>query len=443
MRLSHVRLLCCLLILGSTLVAQNRDQQLFNRLARGKEEIKPDELVSFKSDYPYVKAIKELSVLTKKITGKIIVDTSPIKADEAKNIGTNIQTMYWKDALEVILRANDNWYEENAEYFLVYSIKEGKKEVAPLTQPGQTEAGIQGGAVQGAVQGGGAQQQAAIPLVDSSKFYAEMREITVSAILLDVNQTKLHENGISFSIFRGNNVNLGFQFTGSSAVASNLMMGKANIAPTNPNLAVDVNAAINFFENEGYGEVVARPVIRVRPGGTSYVQIGQSISILTKDFSGNTQQQFVDAGTILQVWPKIYVFNGTPFIYLSYHVDQSTPSVSASGTTIDHKKADGTLIMLDGERTYVSGLITSTENTVRQGVPLLKDLPWWVFGLRYIFGFDHAETQKRELIMIIDAKLEQTVEERIASDAKNTDKTTMEKAKQLREGTDTLLKKHN
>ncbi len=438
MRQSHVRLLCCLLVLGSTLVAQNRDQQLFNRLARGKEEIKPDELVSFKSDYPYVKAIKELSIMAKKFAGKIIVDTSPIKSDEAKTIGTNIQTMYWKDALEVILRTNDNWYDENPEYFLVYSIKEGKKEVTPLNQPGQTEAGVQG-----AAQGVGAQQQAAIPVVDSSKIYAEMREITVSAILLDVNQTKLHENGISFSIFRGNNVNLGFQFTGAAGVTNNLVIAKANVAPTNPNLAVDVNAAISFFENEGYGEVVARPVIRVRPGGTSFVQIGQSISILTKDFSGNTQQTFVDAGTTLQVWPKIYVYNGTPFIYLAYHVDQATPSVTASGTAIDHKKADGTLIMLDGERTYVSGLITATQSTVRQGVPLLKDLPWWVFGLRYIFGFDHSDTQKRELIMIFDAKLEQTVEERITSDAKNTDKSTMEKAKQLRESTDALLKKHN
>jgi type IV pilus assembly protein PilQ len=141
------------------------------------------------------------------------------------------------------------------------------------------------------------------------------------------------------------------------------------------------------------------------------------------------------------VSPKIYVFNGTPFVYLGYHVDQSTPSVSASGTTIDHKKADGTLLMLDGERTYVSGLVTTSQNTVRQGIPVLKDLPWWVFGLRYIFGYDRVSTEKRELIMIIDAKLEPTVEERIASEAKNTEKASLEKAKQLREQTDTLLKK--
>src|SRR5512136_1541310 len=126
MRRSHLYLLWCLLMLGPMLVAQNREQQLFNRLARGKEEVKPDELVSFKSDYPYMKAIKELSEMAKKFTGKIIVDTSPIKSDEAKTIGTNIQTMYWKDALEVILRTNDNWYEESPEYFLVYSMKEGK-----------------------------------------------------------------------------------------------------------------------------------------------------------------------------------------------------------------------------------------------------------------------------------------------------------------------------
>ncbi|HTP13447.1 MAG TPA: hypothetical protein VMM37_07445 [Bacteroidota bacterium] len=442
MRPSHVCFIVFLLVLSSVAVGQNKDMQLFNRLARGKEQVRPDELVSFKNDYPYLKAIKELSDLAKKFTGKIIVDTSPIKADETKVIGTNIQTMYWKDALEVILRANDNWYDENPDYFLVYGIKEGKKEVAPLTQPGETQAAAPGGAVQGGGVQGGAALQAVVP-VDSSKAYAEMKEVTVSAILLDVNQTKLRENGISFSIFRGSNVNLNFQFTGAASVTPQPVQGAITVNPTSPNLAVDVNAAINFFENEGYGEVVARPVLRIRAGGTSSVQIGQSISILTKDFSGNTTQQFVDAGTILQVWPKTYMINGTPFIYLAYHLDQSVPTVSTSGTAIDHKRADGSLLMLDGERTYVSGLITSTQDVVRQGVPLLKDLPWWVFGLRYIFGYEQVNVIKRELIMIIDAKLEPTVEERIASETKNNEKSALDKAKQMREGTETYIKKRD
>ncbi len=432
MKALYMYLACCLLALGPTLVAQQSQQQLFNRLARGKEQVKPEEMVSFKSDYPYSRAILALSDMAKKFTGKIIVDTSPMKNEETKAIGTNIEAMYWKDALEIILRTNDNWYEEAPQYFLIYGAKEGKKDAgisANLTAQPQGLGAVQGQATQAIQQ----------PPVDSGKVYAEMREVTVSAILLEVNQTKLREHGISFSIFRGNDVNLGFQFSGAENVTSKLFTGQ--VAPTNGKLAVDVSAAIAFFENTGYGDVVSRPVIRVRTGGTGSVQIGSSISVLTKDFSGNTTQQFVDAGTILQVSPKVYSYNGTEFISLYYHVDKSTPTVSASGTSIDHNRVDGSLLMLDGERTYVSGLITVTTNVVRNGVPLLKDLPWWVFGLRYIFGYEQLTDNKSELIIIVEAKLEPPVSERAATNTIGTQKSANDKARQLREDTEKMMKK--
>lgn len=430
MRVSYVYLACCLLALGSPLAAQESQQQLFNRLARGKEQVKPEEMVSFKADYPYSKGLQDLSDMARKFTGKIIVDTSPLKNDDTKTIGTNIESMYWKDALEIILRTNDNWYEEDPQYFLVYGAKEGKKEVSPTSgQPSQAQGAIQAPATQTILP----------PPVDSAKVYAEMREVTVSAILLSVDQTKLNEHGISFSIFRGNNVNLGFQFTGAQSVTSQMFSGQ--VAPTGGNLSVNVTSAIAFFENTGYGEVVSRPVIRVRAGGRGSVLIGSSISILTKDFSGNTTQQFVDAGTTLEVAPKVYNYNGIDFIDLHYHVDKSTPNVSASGTSIDHNRVDGGLLMLDGERTYVSGLISTTQNTVRNGVPLLKDLPWWVFGLRYIFGYSQVNEEKSELIIIIEAKLEPPVEERAASNLKGTQKSIQQKMKELQEDNDKLLKR--
>lgn len=430
MRVSRLYFACFLLTLGSHLAAQDRQQQLFNRLARGKEQVKPEEMASFKSDYSYSKALQDLSDMAKKFTGKIIVDTSPIKNDETRTIGTNIESMYWKDALEVILRTNDNWYEEDPQYYLVYGAKEGKKETGPATSQAVQQ--------QGAIQAPAAQaiQQ---PPIDSAKVYAQMREVTVSAILLDVNQTKLHEHGISFSIFRGHDINLGFQFTGADNVSSKIFSGQ--VAPTAGKLSVDVTTAIAFFENSGYGEVVSRPVVRVRTGSSAIVQIGSSISIFAKDFSGNTTQQFVDAGTILQVSPKVYNYNGTEFIDLHYHVDKSAPTVTATGVSIDHNRVDGSLLMLDGERTYVSGLITITTSTVRNGVPLLKDLPWWVFGLRYIFGYEQASDEKRELIIIMEAKLEPPVDERAASNLKSTQKSIQDRERQLREDTEKLLRK--
>ena len=40
----------------------------------------------------------------------------------------------------------------------------------------------------------------------------------------------------------------------------------------------------------------------------------------------------------------------------------------------------------DGEETVLGGLYSTTKTSTRAGVPFLRDLPWYVFGLRYIFG---------------------------------------------------------
>lgn len=428
MRASRTSLVCSLFLIVATLAAQDRDQQMFNRMARGKAQVNPDEMVSFKSDYTYNRAMQDLSDMAKKFTGKIIVDTSPIKDDTVRQIGANVQSMYWRDALEVILKANNNWYDEESQYFLVYNAAEGKKEagLAPL-QPKQ----------KGTVQGPAA-QAVQIPAVDSGKVVAETREVTVSAIFLQLNESKLSQHGISFSISRGNDVNLQFTLTGADLTGP---FGGI-VAPTKGKLALDVAAAISFFENEGYGEIVSRPVIRVRDGASSVVQIGQSIPFLTKDFQGNTVQNFIDAGTILRVSPKVYDYNGTSIIDLKYDLDKSAPGASATGgLEIDHNKVTGSLLMLDGERTYVSGLISTTQTTNRSGIPFLKDLPWWVFGLRYIFGADQVNSIKQELIVIIDAKLEQTAEMRASNNSKNTQKSSIDKARQLRDETDKLMKK--
>jgi type IV pilus assembly protein PilQ len=57
-------------------------------------------------------------------------------------------------------------------------------------------------------------------------------------------------------------------------------------------------------------------------------------------------------------------------------------------------------------------MYSNDEVIVRQGVPLLKDLPWWVFGLRYLFGFDSKQVIKRELLLLLKADILPTIEER-------------------------------
>ena len=70
--------------------------------------------------------------------------------------------------------------------------------------------------------------------------------------------------------------------------------------------------------------------------------------------------------------------------------------------------------MLNGEETVIGGLFSNEATTVRTGIPILKDLPWWFFGLRYLFGSDNVTLTKKELVILIKAELVPTLKERLA-----------------------------
>jgi type IV pilus assembly protein PilQ len=67
---------------------------------------------------------------------------------------------------------------------------------------------------------------------------------------------------------------------------------------------------------------------------------------------------------------------------------------------------------LDGEATTIAGLYRTEETKVRRGIPILKDLPPWFFGLRYLFGYNSNDYLENELIIIVQASLEKTVKQR-------------------------------
>jgi type IV pilus assembly protein PilQ len=46
-------------------------------------------------------------------------------------------------------------------------------------------------------------------------------------------------------------------------------------------------------------------------------------------------------------------------------------------------------------------------------VPFLKDLPWYVFGLRYLFGYNLDQVDKKELVILLKAELIPTLQERV------------------------------
>jgi type IV pilus assembly protein PilQ len=274
--------------------------------------------------------------------------------------------------------------------------------------------------------------------MDSGQVLARSREVTISAVFLEINQAKLREAGISYTIFRGSDLNLGIEFRAGDRVSSDIFSAIA--APTSKRLAVDVAAGLRVFESEQLGEVIAKPEVTVRSGTPGRVQIGTDFSVKERDIAGNLIDRFYSAGTILEVTPTVYTYGTTQLIDLTYTATRSTVVPGTVSTLINKTENKGKLLLLDGEESYVAGLITNEDNTTREGIPLLKDLPWWFFGLRYLFGYDKVNVARKELLILLRAQLVPTVDERIEQLSKNRD-VMQEKLKEAREDMERRTKK--
>ena len=165
-------------------------------------------------------------------------------------------------------------------------------------------------------------------------------------------------------------------------------------------------ALLRFFETENLGEIISSPTITVRDGQTGRIQVGEDFSIKQRDFSGNVIDRFYSAGTIIEVTPYVYYNeDGENYILVKLMAERSSFFPTELTTVIKKTVASSDILMLDGEETIIGGLYINEETVVRNGIPFLKDLPWWVFGIRYLTGSDETIIRKKEVIIVIRVEL--------------------------------------
>jgi type IV pilus assembly protein PilQ len=355
--------------------------------------VAPEELVSMAQDLPFDRAMLLFSDFSKRYLNKIIVDASNKKSP----IGLDIENKYWLQALEEVLRANAMWYDEREEFFYVYAPADSQKAVSPAA----------------------AATKAAID--STSRVLFNQRDIRISTVFFTVDVIKSLSAGINWSFSYlgdstggsvptrfGGEFNAGFNDPGPGGLTSAGFLGTVVPAIKFSN----IRALISFFQSNQLGDVLSGPSIVVSSGKQGRIQVGQDIFITTRDFAGNTIQQPVSSGIIIDVRPVVYEEEGIKFINLDIKAERSTVS---AGPTINKSSAQTFSVLYNGEETVIGGLYTNSESNERGGIPLLKDLPWWFFGLRYLFGYDKTSVITQELIILMKAEVVPTIEERVAN----------------------------
>jgi hypothetical protein len=327
----------------------------------------PEEMISLSRTMTFQQALELFNGLSKKFIGKIIVDP------EARNfpIGEDIDKMHWLDAFELILRSHELWYDEYEDYIQIRSLTGAKSGGEELTS-------------------------------EERKYLAEFdsREIIINAVFFETNLSKAREAGMSWNIFKDGDINATATMT---AAETRTGLFQLDIAPEMD--WGDVVATFKALESDNMGEIIASPQVTVKSGGQGRIQVGTDVSTTVQDFAGNTLTQFVSTGSIIDVRPWILRRDSIDFCVLQLQVERSSSQQGETGLEILKTQAKTEVLLLDGEETVIGGLYLNEQGNLREGVPFLKDLPWWFLGLRYVFGYERKTVTKKELLILLKADM--------------------------------------
>ncbi len=359
-----VVLLCLLIFISSPLQAQKNPVRNF---------VSKEETVSFPPTTSFNEAIEVLSQLALKFSGKIIIDLT----EQSGPINIEVPPSYWKKALEYLLSSRGLEYIEKAAWFEIRYSGMGKAATAGLKEPEVT---------------------------------ADTRSIEISAIFFQGDRRVLKESGIDWKALL-DKLDLNIKSLGGIGVSQEFLSVAGKYTADDGSITID--GILNTFEALNIGEIITRPTIQVMDGSVGKIQVGQQFSIKQRDFAGNTIEQFFDVGSILSVTPKIYKDKDITFIHLKLSAEKSSATPDPVSTKIDKQVAVTEVLLLDGEQTVIAGLFSDETQKVRKGIPFLKDLPWWVLGIRYITGYNSSDITKKELVIFIKASIVPPLAERI------------------------------
>ncbi len=345
------------------------------------------ELVTISPTLTFDQAIQMLSTVSELSSGKPIVSTVSINSP----VGIELNSVSYHSALNIIVNLMDLMYEEDENNIVVKRKIEGDEDT-----------------------------------FDES-IYADItdKEVRISAVFFAADIENSREVGMDWKWLIGKNgLSVGAELRSQSQVAENAGGITERVLPPEFNVASDMAftmgefqgdamAMFKFFETENLGEIIASPSVTVRNKQPGRIQVGEDFSIKQRDFSGNIIDRFYSAGSIIEVTPYIYEKNDIEYILLKLNVEKSSFFPTDQTTVVKKTTASSDILLLDGQESVIGGLYENEEKVVRNGIPFLKDLPWWVLGIRYLTGYDQTVIRKKENIIVIKAELLATIEERM------------------------------
>jgi general secretion pathway protein D len=209
------------------------------------------------------------------------------------------------------------------------------------------------------------------------------------------------------------------------AGASEFTLSRTNSNSATPQLpgfsyfvasGMDFRAVLDALSEITNINVISSPELMVLDQRTARLQIGDQVPVATQSLVERSDPaapiantiEFRDTGVILSVTPR--VSSGGLVIV---DIEQEVSSVVATTTsgidspTIRQRKIESSVAVQSGQTIVLGGLIRDDKTNVRNGIPLLSELPL----IGPLFGSTRKERRRTELLVLITPRVIRNADE--------------------------------
>jgi len=169
-----------------------------------------------------------------------------------------------------------------------------------------------------------------------------------------------------------------------------------------------LNAKLMASETQGDARIVSSPRILTLNNKTARIKQGQEIAYLERDDAGGSAVNFKDVDLLLEVTPQV-----TPDKRISMRVFLTKNDVA--GFTSDGvpylatNEAETELLVNDNETVVIGGIVKTTLNDDKEGLPFLTGIP--ILG-NMLLGSSKKEDKRNELLIFLSPSIVQLEQKR-------------------------------
>ncbi|HEY5132717.1 MAG TPA: type IV pilus secretin PilQ [Candidatus Krumholzibacteriaceae bacterium] len=220
-------------------------------------------------------------------------------------------------------------------------------------------------------------------------------QVDINAKLVDIDVEATRQLGIDWSM-----LNLhasGFSGIGSAEVSNPIPISAGTVKFGTVRSWGELNVILQMLEKTNKANIISNPRITTMDNREASILVGKEIPLIVADMAGNPITELTKIGIMLKVIPHV---NADRTITLDLHPEVSdlqSESSSASGIIISTNEADTRVVVANGATAVIGGLIKNSQTNVRQGVPILKDIPF----LGWLFSTNSKADKKEELVIFV------------------------------------------